>query len=70
LKENIRFAGRRRDGLGVYTFAYKGNPAQRYMGVLAHEVAALYPEAVAVDPVSGYQAVDYGALGMELRRVA
>jgi hypothetical protein len=36
-----------------------------HIGVMAQEVALLYPKAVARDPLYGYLAVDYGRLGLQ-----
>lgn len=60
LKEDIKRIGETDDGLGVYTYRYKGDGAMQ-MGVLAQEVAAVNPAAVGVHS-SGFLAVDYGAL--------
>lgn len=67
LKENIVFLGRRPDGLGVYRFNYKGGTAI-YEGVMASEVAVLYPDAVSER--DGYRVVNYHSIGVELRKVA
>lgn len=61
LKDDIIFLRRREDGLGVYSFRYRGRE-QRYVGVIAQEVAQLYPEAVHLDDLSGFLYVDYGAI--------
>ena len=56
LKTNIVKVGERADGLGLYEFDYKwGGPRQS--GLMAHEVAELYPDAVHVH--DGYLMVDY-----------
>ncbi len=61
LKTNIVRIGTRHDGLGVYQWDYVwGGP--RATGVMAHEVRAKYPDAVR--RVGGYDAVDYGKLGV------
>lgn len=67
LKENVQFLGRRPDGLGVYRFNYKGSTAV-YEGVMASEVAVIYPAAV--NDNSGYRAVDYHGINAVFRRVA
>ena len=60
LKENITLEGRRRDGLGVYSWNYVwGGP--RFTGVMADEVARVHPDAVV--RVGGYDTVDYSKLG-------
>lgn len=59
LKENIKRVGETDDGLGVYTYRYKGSPVT-LMGVMAQEVEKVKPEAVG--EIGGYKAVDYGAI--------
>ena len=66
LKENIEKVGEE-NGFNVYTFNYKGTP-QRWTGVMADEVEEKRPDAVHV--LGGFKAVDYGAIGIEMRRVA
>lgn len=59
LKTNIDRIGTRPDGLPLYEYNYVwGGP--RYIGVMAHEVMAVKPEAVSVR--DGYLAVNYGRL--------
>ena len=55
-------------GLTLYAFSYIFDPRRRWLGVMADEVAKRYPEAV-ITTRSGYQAVDYGRLGLELTEV-
>lgn len=59
LKEKIRFHSVK-NGFRYYTFRYKGDKTLR-IGVLAHEVRRIRPEAVYRHP-SGYDMVDYGML--------
>lgn len=69
LKTNIERVGETPDGLGIYDFDYlpvEGQiaafmPEGRQRGVMAHEVAALRPDALG-PLVDGYQTVNYGAL--------
>lgn len=69
LKENIREVGvDQRTSLTLYEFNYKDRPGTRYIGVMADEVELMYPEAV-IDN-DGYQAVNYGMLGIEFKEVA
>jgi len=65
LKRDVALVGRRGDGLGLYRFKYLWSD-NVYVGVMAQEVALLYPEAVAHDPLSGYLSVDYRRLGLTL----
>ncbi len=67
-KENIRQVGTHPAGFGLYTFDYKAefqntHGATRQFGVMADEVEAIIPAAVARD-ASGYARVDYAALGI------
>lgn len=68
LKDNVVFVGRRGDGLGIYRFNYKGSEA-RYEGVMASEVAVLYPESVTITH-DGYGKVDYDSLNIKFKKVA
>lgn len=56
LKTNITKVGDRADGLGVYEFEYKWGGGKQ-VGLMAHEVADVYPDAVQVR--DGYLMVDY-----------
>jgi endosialidase-like protein len=66
LKENIIPRGTE-NGWPIYEFNYIGQP-QKYIGVMAQEVAKTMPEAV--KEIDGYLAVDYNKLGVEFRKVA
>lgn len=69
LKENIKEVGvDQRTSLTLYEFNYKDRPGTRYVGVMADEVELMYPEAVI--ELGGYQAVNYGMLGIEFKEVA
>lgn len=61
LKKNIVRRGRMSTGIGIYEFNYnwepEGTPA--HIGYMADEVEKVYPDAVFVDPASGYKKVDY-----------
>jgi hypothetical protein len=59
LKEDIKRVGETDEGLGIFTYKYKGNPTT-HMGVMAQDVQKVKPEAV--KKVGGYLAVDYGAI--------
>jgi outer membrane immunogenic protein len=63
LKRDIVLVGRRDDGLGMYAYKYLWSEAT-YVGVMAQEVALIYPHAVVRDPLNGYLAVDYARLGV------
>lgn len=62
-KEDIDLIGVRPDGLGVYEYEYKpemGLGDARQVGLMAQEVAQVYPKAVATVPGSGgLMAVNY-----------
>lgn len=59
LKEDIKKVGKTDDGLGVYTYRYKGQDTV-HMGVMAQEVEKVKPKAVHM--IGGYRAVDYGEI--------
>ncbi|MGB8397776.1 outer membrane beta-barrel protein [Bradyrhizobium sp.] len=65
LKRDIELVGRRADGLGIYRYRYLWSDTV-YVGVMAQEVALMYPKAVVRDLLNGYLGVDYGQLGMHL----
>jgi hypothetical protein len=68
LKTDVRAVGMTAHGLAVYRYRYRGLPGV-YQGVMAQDVACLRPDAVR--PLAGgFLAVDYGSLGLALRRVA
>ena len=58
LKSNIKRVGTHSRGFGVYEYDIFG---RRERGVLAQEVAQVFPDAVAMHP-SGFLMVNYGAL--------
>lgn len=67
LKSHIKRVGvDAKTGLNLYEFTYKWLPDQRFVGVMADEVELVYPHAVHVLD-DGFKAVDYGALGLEMR---
>jgi outer membrane immunogenic protein len=65
LKRDVTLMGRRDDGLGIYRFKYLWSDTV-YVGVMAQEVALVYPDAVVRDPLNGYLGVDYSRLGLHL----
>ncbi len=70
LKQDIEPVGRdERTGLTLYRFAYRTDPDQHYIGVMADDVQELYPEAVITMP-NGFKAVHYEMLGIKMRKVA
>lgn len=65
LKKDIEPTGRSVDGIPIYRFRYKGYD-HLFEGVMAQDVLRLRPDAVmTVD--GGYKAVNYDALGLQLR---
>jgi len=69
LKENIREVGvDQRTALTLYEFNYKDHPGKTFVGVMADEVALVYPEAVVER--NGYLAVYYDMLGIQFKEVA
>lgn len=67
LKTDIARTGTTAGGLPLYQFRYKGLPGI-YEGVMAQDVLAVRPDAVSTLPF-GYYAVDYGKLGLKMRRI-
>lgn len=66
IKKNILVAGTdEATGLTTYTFEYVQGDGTRFLGVMADEVEARYPEAVYLMP-DGYKAVNYALLGIEM----
>jgi outer membrane immunogenic protein len=61
LKRDITLVGRRNDGLGIYAYRYQWSDTV-HVGVLAQEVALVYPSAIVRDNLTGYLAVDYRML--------
>lgn len=68
LKTGLSWVGLHR-GLPVWRWRYHGDSA-RYEGVMAQDVAARFPEAVRRAAAGGLMAVDYGRIGLRLKRVA
>lgn len=56
LKEDIQPAGKTRGGANLYTYSIFG---RRERGVLAQELILTQPEAVSVDPETGFYLVNY-----------
>lgn len=67
IKTDIKPVGVTAHGLPLYQFRYTGLPGS-YEGVMAQDVARTVPDAV-VQTGYGFMAVDYGKLGIEMRRV-
>jgi hypothetical protein len=59
LKEGAVLIERRRDGVGIWEFNYKGSD-QRFRGVMASEVERIYPRAVTYE--GGMRKVDYARI--------
>jgi len=64
LKQDIVPVGRLENGIGLYRYRYTWSD-QVYVGVMAQEVAEIFPAAVVRGP-DGYLRVDYGRLGLRL----
>lgn len=62
LKHDIVLLGRLDNGIGFYRFSYNGSQ-KAYVGVMAQEVQAVMPQAVARDR-DGYLEVYYDKLGL------
>jgi hypothetical protein len=62
-KENIRTEGYDARGRRLVSWNYKwDDPSERHTGFIAQELASTDPEAVFVDPATGYFRVDYSKL--------
>jgi hypothetical protein len=68
LKHDIVLIGRLDDGLGYYRFVYNGGHTA-YVGVMAQEVQAVAPEAVARG-ADGFLRVSYEKLGLPFETYA
>lgn len=66
-KENIVPLGMDK-GFMFYEFNYKGMP-ERYSGIMAQDIMQSHPEAISIDKSDGLMMVDYGMLGIEMKRV-
>jgi hypothetical protein len=64
-KRDVTHVTRLPGGLNLYRYRYLWSDTA-YVGVMAHEVAAMDPKAVARG-ANGYQRVDYGRLGLRLQ---
>jgi opacity protein-like surface antigen len=64
LKRDVALLARRDDGVGIYRYRYLWSD-EVYVGVMAQEVAEIYPEAVVSGP-DGYLRVNYARLGLRL----
>lgn len=60
-KNLIRELGQDEDGLKVYEFEYKALPGERFVGVIAQDVAKLRPDALGPE-MNGFMTVDYEKL--------
>lgn len=71
LKTDVVLVGRDDGtGLNLYEFSYRDDPdMRRYIGVMANEVQARFPDAVS-STSDGYLMVDYAQLGVEFKEVA
>jgi opacity protein-like surface antigen len=62
LKRDVALLALRDDGVGIYRYRYLWSD-EVYVGVMAQEVAGIYPDAVVRGP-DGYLRVNYGRLGL------
>ena len=68
LKENIIKVGKALSGLNIYEWNYKSAPNSRYRGVIAQEVAKIFPEAVRTEP-DGFVSVIYDLIDVNMELV-
>jgi hypothetical protein len=66
-KENIIHVGKE-NGHNIYEFNYIGLPNDRFIGVMAQEVAEIHPEAVSEE--DGFLRVNYDDIGVTMRRIS
>jgi len=66
LKRDVVRIGTHSSGCGIYRFKYLWSDVV-YVGTVAQDVLEHAPDAVIAGP-GGFLAVDYGALGMTMRR--
>lgn len=62
LKEHIVLLGYDKNGNGIYEYNYKGSNT-RHRGVIAQDVMRSHPEAVSIDPGTGFWKVNQYKLG-------
>jgi len=67
LKTDIHRIGTTVRGLPLYTFQYR-NQLGVYVGVMAQDVLKVEPSAVSIG-ANGYYMVDYGKLGIAMKRI-
>jgi len=66
IKQNIELVGRdERTMLPLYEFEYIGGTGKRFLGVMAQDVEARFPDMVCTMP-DGFMAVNYAGLGIEM----
>ena len=68
LKTEIARIGTTAFGLPLYEFSYIGS-GDRFTGVMAQDVLGVMPRAV-IRNAAGFHSVDYGMLGIEIKRAA
>lgn len=66
LKKNIVYS-HNENGYKIYEFEYKNEPNVKYSGVMAQEVLKTNPSAVIEE--SGYYKVNYGMLGLTMKKL-
>lgn len=67
MKRNVRQIGEIEHGLKVYEFSYHKDPDKRmFTGLMADEVAAVWPQHVGVE--QGYQVINYDGVFRELAK--
>ena len=81
LKDNIEQVGRSPSGIPIYTFKYRDDMAaflrlrdgvdtnSVYIGAMAQDLLDIVPEAVVINPKTGYYDVDYSMIDIDFRKV-
>lgn len=65
LKANIVAIGKSADGLIIYSWKYKADPATTWVGVMAQDLVVSHPDALVMG-ADGYYRVRYDKLGVQM----
>jgi hypothetical protein len=65
LKTDIAALGETADGIQLYSWKYKSDPATTWVGVMAQDLVITHPEALATG-ADGFYRVNYSTLGVEM----
>ncbi len=65
LKTDVVALGETEDGIKLYSWKYKSDLVTTWVGVMAQDLEATHPEALAIAP-DGFYRVNYSGLGVEM----